>query len=157
MKERVLRRDANLWTSLFLMVFSGVVISGAFDLEVGTPRNPGSGFMIVGTGGVLGILALHLFIKSLLSRESKAEKALEPIHHGRIVCVIAANIIYILILQPLGYLLSTFLLMGFLFQVHEKGKWLSSLWGSALTSVVSYLVFSKMLQLNLPRGLIPFF
>lgn len=157
MKERGLRKDSNLWTSLFLMVFSGAVISGAFDLEVGTPHNPGSGFMILGTAGVLGILALHLFIKSLLSRGPRAEKASEPIHRGRIVSVISANIIYILILQPLGYLLSTFFLMGFLFQVHEKGKWLSSLWGAALTSVVSYLVFSKMLQLNLPRGLIPFF
>jgi len=157
MKERGLRRDGNLWTSLFLMVFSGALISGAFDLEIGTPHNPGSGFMIFGTAGVLGILALHLFVKSLLSRERKAEKDPEPIHRGRIVSVIAANIIYILILQPLGYLLSTFLLMGFLFQVHGKGRWLSSVWGSALTSVVSYLVFSKMLQLNLPRGLIPFF
>ncbi len=157
MKERGVRRDANFWTSLFLMVFSGAVIVGAFDLEVGTPHNPGSGFMIFGAAGVLGILALHLFIKSLLSRQPRAEKASEPIRRGRIVSVIVANIIYILILQPLGYLLSTFLLMGFLFQVHERGKWFSSVGGAALTSLVSYLVFSKMLQLNLPRGLIPFF
>ena len=157
MKEWILRKDANLWTSLFLMVLSGVVISETFELEIGTPSNPGSGFTIFGTAGVLGILALHLFIKSLLSEKRRSEKALEKTHRWRVVSVIAANIVYILILQPVGYLLSTFLLMGFLFQVSGKGKWFSSLWGAALTSLVSYLVFFRLLGLNLPRGWVPFF
>jgi putative tricarboxylic transport membrane protein len=157
MREWILKRDANLWTSLFLMVLSGVVISEAFELEIGTPGNPGSGFMIFGTAGVLGILALHLFVKSLLSEKRRSEKALEQTHRWRVVSVIAANIVYILILQPVGYLLGTFLLMGFLFQVSEKGKWFSSLWGAALTSLVSYVVFSRLLGLNLPRGWVPFF
>ena len=157
MKEWLLKKDANLWTSLFLMILSGTVISEAFDLEIGTPRNPGSGFMIFGTAGVLGILALHQFIKSLMAEKRQTEKAQEKIHRGRIVSVIVANIVYIFILQPVGYLLSTFLLIGFLFQVHGKGRWISSLWGAALTSFISYLVFSRMLQLNLPKGLIPFF
>ena len=157
MKGWVAKKDANLWTSFFLMVLSGVVMSEAFELEIGTPSSPGSGFMIFGTAGVLGILALHLFIKSLLSEKRRPEKALEKTHRWRVVSVIAANIVYTLILQPVGYLLSTFLLMGFLFQVSGKGKWFSSLWGSALTSFVSYLVFSRLLGLNLPRGWVPFF
>ena len=157
MKEWLLRKDANLWTSLFLMLLSGAIISEAFDLEIGTPGNPGSGFMIFGTAGVLGVLALHQFIKSLLSEKRQEEQAREKIHRGRILLVIAANIVYILILQPVGYLLSTFLLIGFLFQVDGKGRWVSSLWGAALTSSISYFVFSRMLQLNLPRGPIPFF
>ena len=114
-------------------------------------------FMFFGTAIVLGILALHLFIKSLLSGKKKTEDAPEKIHRWRVVSVIGANIGYILILQPVGYLLSTFFLMGFLFQVSEKGRWFSSVWGAALTSSVSYLIFSRMLQLNLPRGLMPFF
>ena len=157
MKGWVARRDTNLWTSLFLMVLSGAVISEAFELEIGTPGSPGSGFMIFGTAAALGILALHLFIKSLLSGKRKAEEAPERTHRWRVVSVIVANILYIMILEPVGYLLGTFLLMGFLFRVSEKGKWFSSLWGAALTSFVSYLLFSRLLGLNLPRGLIPFF
>ena len=156
-KEWIKKKDANLWTSLFLMIFSGAVISEAFQLELGTPKNPGSGFMIFGAASVLGLLALHQFIKSLLSQERKAEQASENIHRGRIISVIVANIAYIFILHPVGYLLSTFLLIGFLFQVHEKGKWFSAVWGAVLTSFLSYLVFSRMLQLHLPRGFIPFF
>jgi putative tricarboxylic transport membrane protein len=156
MKEWILKKDANFWTSLFLMILSGAVISEAFELEIGAPGNPGSGFMIFGTAGVLGTLALHLFIKSLMSERRKAKEA-PKVHRWRVVFVIAANLIYILILQPIGYLLGTFLLMGFLFQVSEKGKWFSSVWGAALTSFVSYFIFSLLLGLNLPRGLVPFF
>jgi putative tricarboxylic transport membrane protein len=156
MKGWAAKKDANLWTSLFLMVLSGAVISEAIELEIGTPSSPGSGFMIFGTAVVLGILALHLFIKSLLSEKRRSEKAPEQTHRWRVVSVIGANIAYILILQPVGYLLSTFLLMGFLFQVSEKGKWFSSLWGAALTSLVSYLLFSRLLGLNLPKGWVPF-
>jgi putative tricarboxylic transport membrane protein len=157
MKGWVAKRDTNFWTSLFLMVLSGAVIGEAFELEIGTPGSPGSGFMIFGTAMVLGILALHLFIKSLLSEKRRPEKAPEKTHRWRVVFVIGANIVYILILQPVGYLLGTFLLMSFLFQVSEEGKWFSSLWGAALTSLVSYLVFSRLLGLNLPRGWVPFF
>lgn len=157
MKGWIAKKDANLWASLFLMILSGAVISEAFQFEIGTAKNPGSGFMIFGAAGVLGLLALHQFLKSLLSQKRKPEQDSEKIHRGRIVSVILANIIYIFLLQPVGYLLCTFLLLFFLFQIQEKGKWVSAAGGAALTSFLSYLIFSRMLQLNLPKGLLPFF
>ncbi|MCJ7783060.1 MAG: tripartite tricarboxylate transporter TctB family protein [Desulfobacterales bacterium] len=156
-KGWVAGRDANLWTGLFLMVFSGAVISEAIQLEIGTPKSPGSGFMIFGAASVLGLLELHQFIKSLHFQGREVKPAPEEIRWKRIVSVILANIIYIFLLQPVGYLLCTFLLLCFLFQIHEKGRWVSAVGGAALTSFLSYLVFSRMLQLHLPRGLISFF
>jgi putative tricarboxylic transport membrane protein len=150
-------KGSDLWTGLFLMIFSGAVIHEALDLEVGTPTNPGSGFMIFGTAVVLGVLALLQFLKPLLSREQHAGQEPEKIHLGRIIGVIGANILYIVILEPVGYLLCTFLLMCFLFQVYEKGKWASAIGGAAATSLLSYVIFSRLLQLNLPKGMIPFF
>ncbi len=156
-KGWIAKQDSDLWTSLFLMILSGAVISEAIELEIGTPKSPGSGFMIFGAAGVLGLLALRQFMKSLHFREHEGKRAPEEIRWKRIVSVILANIIYIFLLQPVGYLLCTFLLLCFLFQVHEKGRWVSAVGGAALTSFLSYLVFSRMLQLHLPRGLIPFF
>jgi putative tricarboxylic transport membrane protein len=156
-KGWIAKKDADLWTGLFLIIFSGAVVSEAVQLEIGTPQSPGSGFMIFGAASVLGLLALRQFIKSLYSKGREAGRASEGIHWKRIVLVILANILYIFLLQTVGYLLCTFLLMGFLFQVHEERRWFSAVWGAALTSFLSYLVFSRMLQLHLPRGLIPFF
>ena len=74
MKSWIANKGADLWTGLFLMIFSGAVINEALNLEVGTPTNPGSGFMIFGTAVVLGVLALLQFLKSLLSREQLRNK-----------------------------------------------------------------------------------
>jgi putative tricarboxylic transport membrane protein len=156
MKGWIANKDTDLWTGLFLMVFSGAVINEALNLEVGTPARPGSGFMIFGAASVLAVLALLQFLKSLLSQKQSGQET-EKIHLWRIIGVIGANILYIVILEPVGYLLCTFLLMCFLFQVYEKGKWASSVGGAAATSLSTYVIFSRLLQLNLPKGLIPFF
>jgi putative tricarboxylic transport membrane protein len=156
-KGWISKKDTDLWTGLFLMVLSGAIIREAIDLEVGNPNNPGSGFMIFGASGVLGLLALHQFIKSLRSFKHKQETAAEGIHWGRIVAVVAANLLYIFLLQPLGYLVCTFLFLSFLFQILERGRWVPRVIGSALTSFLTYVLFARLLQLNLPRGVIPFF
>jgi putative tricarboxylic transport membrane protein len=150
------KKGVDLWTGLFLMIFSGVVMHEALDLEVGTPTNPGSGFMIFGTAVVLGVLALLQFLKSLLSPEQTGPIQ-EKIHLWRIVAVIGANVLYIVLLERVGFLLCTFLLLCFLFQAYEKGKWTSAIGGAAATSFFTYVIFSRLLQLNLPKGLIPFF
>ena len=95
-------KDPNLWASLFLMILSVAVISEALELEVGSPGNPGSGFMIFGAAAVLGLLALHQFVKSLGLRKPKSEAASERIHWVRMVAVIVANVLYIYLLQPIG-------------------------------------------------------
>lgn len=152
----LVKKGADLWTGLFLMIFSGAVIVEALDLELGTPTNPGSGFMIFGVAVVLGVFALIQVLATLRSRSREKEAAPEKVHWWRVAAVIGANVLYILLLEPVGYLLCTFLLMTFLLQIYEKGKWLWAVGGAAATSLVTYGFFSKLLQLNLPKGLIPF-
>jgi putative tricarboxylic transport membrane protein len=155
-KAWITKRGANLWVNLFLMILSAAVISEALELEVGTPNNPGSGFMIFGAAMVLGLLALHQVIKSLRFYKPRSESE-ERIHWARILAVILANVLYICLFQPVGYLVCTFLFLWFLFQVIERGHWFQRLTGAALTSFITYILFARVLQLNLPRGVIPFF
>jgi len=145
MKEWILKRDSNVWVGLFLMILSAAIISEALELEVGTPNNPGSGFMIFGAAGVLGALALHQFVKSLRVSKPKSEEARERAHWGRMLAVILANVLYIYLLRPVGYLVCTFLFLFLLFQVLEKGRWILRLVGAASTSVVTYLLFARVL------------
>jgi putative tricarboxylic transport membrane protein len=156
MKEWIGSRGSDFWTGLFLMILSGAVITESINLEIGTPTSPGSGFMTFGTAGVLGILALHTFVKSILLPKGKVEQDSETIHRGRIAVVVVVNIIYIVFLQRVGYLLCTFFLMSFLFQVYKRGKWIWSIGGAAFTSLFTYMAFTRLLQLNMPKGLIPF-
>lgn len=156
-KGWIARRGADFWTALVLMVFSGAVIREALNLDVGTPANPGSGFMIFGTAAVLGVMASVQWAKSFLTHDRETGEPQEKVHFLRIVSVIAANAIYIVALDRVGYIISTFILLCFLLQVYEKGKWVWAVAGAAATSVLTYLIFAKLLQLNLPKGLIFFF
>lgn len=156
-KGWIARKGADFWTALVLMIFSGAVIREALDLDVGTAANPGSGFMIFGTAVVLGVMASVQCVKSLRTKDQKTGEPPEKIHLWRIVSVIAANAIYIIVLDRVGYLLSTFLLLCFLLQIYEKGRWTWTVGGAAATSALTYLIFAKLLQLNLPKGLITFF
>ena len=153
----ITEKNTNLWVNLFLMILSGAVINEAVELEVGTPGNPGSGFMILGASAVLGLLALHQFIKSFRLHKPPSETTDERIHWGRIIAVITANLLYILLLKPVGYLICTFIFLYFLFQVLEKGRWVLRMIGSALTSFLTYLLFARLLSLNLPKGWVSFF
>ena len=157
MKAWIAHRGADFWTALILMIFSGAVIREALNLDVGSPSNPGSGFMVFGTAMVLGVMAFAQFAKSLRTHDQKTGDPPEKIHPWRIVSVIAANVLYIIVLDWVGYILSTFILLCFLLQVYEKGKWVWAVAGAAATSVLTYLIFAKLLQLNLPKGLITFF
>ena len=151
------KAGADFWSSLFLLLLSGAVINEAFNLELGTPRSPGSGFMIFGAAAALGLFALRQLIASLLSHGPQKASAPEPTHRGRVASVILSVLAYILLLEPAGFLLSTFLLLTFLFQILEPGHWVARTLGAAATSFVSYAIFAKAMSVNLPRGLFTFF
>ena len=157
MNARLTRTSADFWSSLVLLLLSGAVINEAFNLELGTPRNPGSGFMVFGAAAALGLFALRQFIACVFSPASPKDAAGAPIHWERIVSVILAVLAYILLLERVGYLLGTFLLLTFLFQILEPGHWVTRTIGAVFTSALTYAIFAKVLQLNLPKGLLTFF
>ncbi len=150
-------RGADFWSGSFLVVVAVLVVREAFDLEVGTPTNPGSGFLILGAGATLGLLAVLQVWSSIRSRRDDGEAPGDRVHWGRILAVIFAGLAYVLFLERLGYLLCTFLLLGFLFQVLEPGHGVRRSVGAAATALLSYIVFAKLLQVSLPQGLITFF
>ena len=151
------KKNGDLWSGLFLVILAGLVIREAVELEVGTPTNPGSGFMVFGAAVALGLLALRQFVASVTASARAAESVATRIRWGRIFCVILAIVLYIVALRPVGYLMCTFLLLSFLFQVLERGHWALRTIGAASTAFVTYVIFAKMLQLNLPKGLIAFY
>ncbi len=157
LREWISEKEHKLWVNLFLIAFSGIVANKAYGLGLGNFGSPGPGFMSFGASCLLGLLALHLFLKSLFSREHRAKLILGRKGFGRIASVLVAITIYILLLEPVGYLLSTFFIMGFLFGILGGGKWVSGLIGAALCSFLSYVLFSYGLGLQFPKGVIRFF
>lgn len=151
----IIKKDSDFWVSLVLIILSLTIIREAFKLEIGTPNAPGSGFMIFGAGSILAFLSFLQLLQSYHPYLPRSKT--NGTHRLRVMVVIIMSIFYIFSLRFTGYLLSTFLFLFVLFQVIEKRRWKKKLVGAAFTSLLSYILFARLLQLNLPKGWITFF
>jgi hypothetical protein len=144
-------------SSLFWLLVSILVFAESLRIGIGTVQNPGMGFMTFGASGILGILSLVLFFQTSLRKEDVPHKPLfAPTLWRRVLFVLLALAIYARVMPILGYLISTFILMSFLFWVLEKGRIGYVLLGSLLATVFTHLVFSKWLNCQFPHGLFGF-
>ena len=67
-----------------------------------------------------------------------------------------AILVYCFVLQKIGFIISASVLMGICMWVFEaERKWIAPV--SIVTAVSFYIVFDRLLELNLPAGLLNFF
>ncbi len=127
-------------------------------LKLGSLRAPGTGFLPFLCG--VCFLALGLIIvlsnASNRSKEKKspkdAEDALDWKKFLNPSLTVGVLLLYVLLLEPLGFVLVTFLCMLILFKLSQPAKWFQSTALSFVTAAVSYLLFSVWLQCQLPKG-----
>jgi len=142
------KRDIGV--AALTLIFGAAAAYESAKLPFGTVRNPGPGFFPWWTSVVLGLLALTHLAQALTLRSTAVGKG-----SGRIAKVTALLIVlgaYIFLLDPLGYLLSTFLLVLFMLRWIDTRRWAVALGVAAVTSVGSYVVFAVWLSIPLPRG-----
>jgi putative tricarboxylic transport membrane protein len=140
-------------SSLFWLLLSVYVCIASLRMGIGSPRNPGMGFLTFGAAGILGILSLALFVQSFFSRNRDGvAPAFSGILWKRLSFVLLAMIGYALSVNSLGYVLSTFLLMFLLFLILKRTWWRWALVSAVLTTLITHYVFSVVLNCQFPRG-----
>jgi hypothetical protein len=140
-------------SSIFFLVVSVIVFIGSMQLGIGTTRQPGPGFITFGASGLLGILSLIALLKTLAKKKQSGEVLFRNTLWWRVVLSGLAILAFALVMPMLGYLITTFLLMLFLyFMIHEQ-KWYWVIISSLLSSFLSYYLFSKLLNCQFPDGL----
>jgi hypothetical protein len=134
-------------------LLGGILLAIAgWRLGPGTSKLPGSGFfplLIACTMGGLGVW--------LLLRPGSEEKSVSPESSRWSALAIALVSIfgYTMVLNELGYLVSTFALLIAQLRWVEKQSWSTSLWTAAIASAVSLVVFRVLLKVPLPAGFFP--
>ena len=140
-------------SSLFFLAVSIIVFVGSVRLGLGTTHQPGPGFVTFGASGLLGILSLIAFLRTVLKKGPGGEVLFRGILWWRVLFSCLAILVFALVMPTLGYLITTFLLMLFLyFMIHEQ-KWYWVIISSLLSSLGSYYLFSKLLNCQFPEGL----
>ncbi len=150
------RRDPNLWASIFLLIFSIVVATEAYRLGIGRFRAPGPGFLVFGASGLLGFLSVHLCLKAIFKGGYTGKFVLSQKGLRRVLPIGIGIAVYNILLEPFGFQIATFLFLIFVFKTLGFKKWIWVVLTAAFTTVLSYFIFSNLLALQFPKGLFRF-
>jgi putative tricarboxylic transport membrane protein len=129
----------------------------SLKLGLGNLHKPGPGFIPFWSGVILGILTIMMLIQSILfDKAGRAEEKKEKTQWRAVFLSLGALFVSILIIEHLGFIISTLLLVGFLLKCIEKKRWFVTILASLLMTVASYYIFKVLLQAELPKGIFGF-
>jgi putative tricarboxylic transport membrane protein len=149
-------KSAHLIASVLWVMLGATLCTGALQLGLGTPRDPGSGFLPFGTGMLICVLGFIQFGAVFFRKNRGGVQAPTPeaANWKRPASVIVILTAYGLLLPYLGYLVVTFLAMLGLFSLYDHQRWGLTSGGSLLVTIVTYVVFHEFLSVQLPAGLL---
>ncbi len=114
-------------------------------------------------GILLILLSLLLVLKEIkIPKENRQTISFQMSEESRKVLLLIAltsvcGIVYGVLLDRLGYLISTAIFMLFvMFLVNKTSRWLQNIIVAVTFSFITYVGFATLLHLSLPRGIIHF-
>ena len=141
--------------NIIWIAFSAAVALEAWRLDPGNLHSPGPGFLPFIAAVLLGILAVIAFIQTLKEKASQDKGFLSfGDYLIKVGFLTGALIVYVLLLNVLGFLLGTFLLLLLLFRIVEPLRWRTVLMASLITLGAVYLLFNVFLGTQLPKGVL---
>lgn len=134
--------------SFFFMMFS-------YRLGLGGFNNPGAGLTPFLLGFLLLIASLYLLIRFVFKKEEMdrlGNGGQSQTNYGKLGFVLVTLFIYALLLERLGFLITTSVFLILLFR-GTGNRWRSVLVATALTVLVTYSVFT-LLGVRFPLGIL---
>lgn len=140
--------------SLGLLLFAVIYCYGSLQLKLGVVANPGPGFVPL-VVAVLLIVASSLHVYRLFAvktegkgNDSPTEKNMAPL------CLGCFLILYPLLLSILDFVAATTLLVLGTLRILQYKNLVWSLVTAVLMSIITYVVFARILGVALPTGFI---
>jgi len=139
--------------SIFFFILALLVMGESGRLSLGDVHNPGPGFVPFFLGLSIAVLSVLCFL--LPDREVAA-----GMQWGRwegekmILYIFGGLIIYLLLLQVIGFFIDTFLLLVYLMKLSGEKGYKRNLVVSAVTVITLYVVFYKLLKIPFPPGML---
>ena len=148
-------RGHDLGAAAVLLAFGLFALSQARGLRFGSIVSPGPGFFPLCLAAALTLVSVALVVRAVRAPLAATRPAPSNRVGGRLTVIgtLGALVVYALVLERLGFLLATFVLLLFFFKALQRQRWVAALGGSVATSLVAYLVFKVWLGVNLPAGL----
>jgi putative tricarboxylic transport membrane protein len=141
-----------------LLIFIGIaVVIESIRLKLGTPLMPQPGFFPFLGGSLLIGLSIVLLVQGWVRRDNPSPQPREAAGGLRKPVVLIVSLsVYTAALSSLGYILPTIILVAVILRVLGVTSWKVLVLASLGLSVGAYLLFGKILGIDLPAGVLPF-
>jgi putative tricarboxylic transport membrane protein len=149
-------RGDIIGSAVLILIGIGVVI-GSIRLGIGTPLMPQPGFFPFLGGFLLIGLSLVLLVQGWLGRGKASEQPRKAFGEWRRPLILVVGMgVYTAVLEWLGYVLPTIALSVVILRVLGVTSWKVLILASVGLSVGTYVLFGRILGIDLPAGVLPF-
>ena len=139
-------------SGLFWLAIAIFVLMKALELGVGTFNNPAAGFVLFWSSIFLGILSIVVIAKAVTKgRREELAQLWTGTQWGNVLIAVIILILYGVVLQHLGFVLTVFAFLVALFILGGIRLWVAVV-SAVITVAASYLLFHTALQVQFPRG-----
>lgn len=145
-------------SSSFWLALSIYLCVESITLGFGTFREPGVGFFPFWAGVVLGTLSLTLLMQSIFKRhgDEKSLNLWREVRWDKAILVVGVLFAYVIVLNILGYIITTFAFLAFVSSIIKKERSLTTFAAAIMVSLLSYFIFHVWLDVELPKGYLGF-
>lgn len=152
-----MRNRTDIIGSVLLILLGAGVVIESIRLKLGTPLMPQPGFFPFIGGCLLIGLALVLLVQSLRRRDETTRESGDATGTLRKPVILIASLsVYTALIGPLGYVLPTIILVAVVLRVLGVTSWKILTLASLGMSVGAYVLFGRILGIDLPAGVLPF-
>ena len=146
-----MKNTGDVVGSLFLFVLGLGAVIGAIRLKVGSPTEPQPGFFPFLGGLSLIVLSTIIFFKGRIGQSQKKVVFGEV---GRPVLLLVVMIALVAVLDSVGYVIGTFIASVLILRILNVKSWRVLLLTSLCLSIGTYILFDKLLGIELPVGIL---
>ena len=146
-----MKNTGDVVGSLFLFFLGSGAVIGAIRLHVGSPTEPQPGFFPFLGGISLIVLSSIILLKGGIGQSQKKVFFGEV---GRPALLLVVMIALVAVLDRVGYVIGTFLASGLILRILNVKSWRVLLLTSLCLSIGTYILFDKLLGIELPVGIL---
>ena len=146
-----MKNTGDVVGSLFLFFLGIEAVIGAIRLHVGSPTEPQPGFFPF-LGGISLIVLSSIILLKVRTGQSQKKVVFGDV--GRPALLLVVMIVLVGVLDRLGYVIGTFIASGLILRILNVKSWRVLLFTSLCLSIGTYILFDKLLGIELPVGIL---
>jgi putative tricarboxylic transport membrane protein len=151
--KRLCMSRARRIFSIVLLIFGAVVVISSFWLD--------KSFISYDIGPaiyprILGVIVILLSVMMFIRPAQDGEPEKIRVFGKKFFLIIIPMMIYILMLKPVGFIVSTMLAMILMIRAMGEKRIFNIVLYATITPVVLYFMFSFLLHVPLPKGILSF-